>query len=445
MATRDLELDGTRVLVLGLGLSGRSAARFCAERGARVVAADERAEADATGLPASVTLRLGAGLPDPADFDLVVPSPGVARERYAARARRVLGDVELAARALAIPIVAVTGTNGKSTTVRLIEAMLRAAGLRAAAAGNVGEPALGLVGAPLDVAVLEVSSFQLEAVETLRPRVGVWLNATPDHLDRHHRFEDYVATKARLFARQEADDVAVLNADDPAVRACAGAMAAELRWFSQRGPAGPGGWLEADTVLLGPGPGTARIALGGLAPAVERENVLAALVAVAALGTDPEKAAAALLDFPPLPHRRELVAERAGVRFVDDSKATNPGAAAAALRAEHAPVIWIAGGRDKGLRFEALAAAARGRVRAALLIGEARDALAAALRDVAVERVGTLEAAVTRAAALAHPGDVVLLSPACASFDQFANAEARGRRFRELVAALGPAAAEAPR
>jgi UDP-N-acetylmuramoylalanine--D-glutamate ligase len=213
-----LELAGKRVLVLGLGLSGRSAAAFCAGRGARVLAVDERAELPPPALPAGVEVQLGGALPDPGGFDLVVPSPGVPEERhraYRSSACRVWGDVELAARCLAVPVVAVTGTNGKSTTVRLLEVMLRAAGLRARAGGNVGEPALDLVGLPLDVAVLEVSSFQLEAVEALRPRVAVLLNVTPDHLDRHRSLEAYAATKARLFARQEPTDHAVVNGDDP--------------------------------------------------------------------------------------------------------------------------------------------------------------------------------------------------------------------------------------
>ena len=191
-----LELAGQSVLVLGLGLSGRSAARFCAARGARVVAADERPAGELEGLSAlgaDVDVRVGAPFPDAAGFDLVVPSPGVPPERYRAGARRVWGDVELASRALPVPIVAVTGTNGKSTTTHLVAEALRAAGLRAAAAGNVGEPALDLVGEALDQVVLEVSSFQLETTESFRPRVAVILNLSPDHLDRHGSFEAFAS------------------------------------------------------------------------------------------------------------------------------------------------------------------------------------------------------------------------------------------------------------
>jgi UDP-N-acetylmuramoylalanine--D-glutamate ligase len=433
-----LELDGQRVLVLGAGISGRSAAAFCARLGAHVVLADEGAETPPAGLPAGVEARAGQPFPDPADFDLVVPSPGVPPARYRARARRVWGDIELAARALAVPIAAVTGTNGKSTTVRLLEAMLRAAGLRARAAGNVGDAALGLVGEPLDVAVLEVSSFQLETVESFRPRVAVLLNLTPDHLDRHGDLAGYLAAKARIFESQTREDVAILNAD-PALDALARTLRARVLRFAARGGVARGACWDGDAVLLRLEGAPLRIPLEGLPRPTGplRENLLAALLAAHALGAEPTKALGALASFQTLPHRTEWVAERAGVRFVNDSKATNPGAAVAALALETRPIVWIAGGKDKGLDFGELREAPLAGVRVALLIGAAAKRIAEALRGkVAVEEAGTLEAAVPRAAALARPGDVVLLSPACASFDQFRNFEHRGERFRELVRAL---------
>jgi UDP-N-acetylmuramoylalanine--D-glutamate ligase len=435
----DEQLEDLRVLVLGLGISGRSAAAFCAERGARVVAADEHAVAKPADLPAGVEIVTGAPFPDPADFDLVVPSPGVPPERYAARARRVWGDVELAWRALSVPIVAVTGTNGKSTTVLLIAAMLRAAGLRARAAGNVGDPALGLVGQALDVAVLEVSSFQLETVEGFRPRVGVWLNVSEDHLDRHPSVAAYADLKARLLRRQGPDDVAVLNADDPRIRARAPAFAAELRWFRTAGPLARGAFLEGGALVLCDARETQRFALDALPHVAELhpENLLAALLAAAAVGAEPAKALRALVTFRPPAHRCQVVRRRRGVTWVDDSKATNPHAARAALVRQSGPVLWIAGGKDKGLSFDDLAAAAQGRVRLALLVGEAAEKIACSLEGhVPFERVGTVAAAVARAAARAEPGDVVLLSPACASFDQFRDFEERGERFREAVEAL---------
>jgi len=435
-------LSGQRVLILGLGVSGRSAARFCADQGAEVVAVDERPQSqleDLGALPARVTVRLGEPFPDAADFDLVVPSPGVPRERYRACARRAWGDVELAFRALAVPVVAVTGTNGKSTTVCLIEAMLRAAGLRALAAGNLGEPALGLLGEPIDVAVLEVSSFQLETTDAFRPRVSVLLNLSEDHLDRHGSMQEYSSAKQRIFARQEAGDIAVLNGDDARVAALRPGIRAEIRSFSRSTPSEKGAWWDGGAIVLRAGGEDIRLPLEGveLGRGHHRENAVAALLAASAAGADPFKATLALASFEGLPHRGELVQRIGGVAWINDSKATNPAAALAALTSQSAPVIWIAGGRDKGLAFEALAGAARGRVRAALLIGEAAGKIAGALADrVASERVGTLEEAVHRAHSLAEPGDAVLLAPACTSLDQFRNFEERGDRFKQLVHAL---------
>ncbi len=446
-----------KVLVIGLGMTGRSAAAFCAARGARVVAVDERpatsfgdpATIEAlTALGRNVDIRTGSGIPNPADFDLVVPSPGVPRERYAG-APRAWGDIELAARALRIPLIAVTGTNGKSTTVRLIEAMLRAAGLRARAAGNIGAPALDLVGEALDVAVLEVSSFQLEAVASLRPRVAVILNVTPDHLDRHGSFEAYVDAKAELLARQEADDVAVLNMDDPVVRALAARTRARVVGFSRRGPLRDGASVDTGRILLSTGGARTEIpcdgAFLGAAGATgghNLDNVLAAFAAVQALGVDPRRAAGALLDFEGLPHRCQTVAAAAGITFVDDSKATNAGAAERSLESfAHEPLrtLWIAGGRTKGATLGSLAETAAARVREAFLIGEAADEIETGLDGrVPVTRCDSIEAAVEAAGRAARPGDVVLLAPGCASFDQFKNAEERGDRFaaaaREWVA-----------
>jgi len=438
------ELRGQRVLVLGLGISGRSAARFCAERGARVTAADERA-LDALGdlgdLPHDVEVVAGRALPDPAGFDLVVPSPGVPSARYKGRAARVCGDVELAWRALppTLPIIAITGTNGKSTTTRLVEALLRGAGLRAEAAGNIGAPALGLVGRPLDAAVLEVSSFQLDTIWSFRPRVAVILNVTPDHLDRHGSFEAYTEAKARILANQREDDAAVLSADDAVVAALAKRAHGRVRRFSLVPGACCEATLDAGAALLRGGDASARIPLDGLRlqGTHNLENVLAALLAVAALGVDPLVAQRVLPFFDGLPHRTELVRRRGGVTFVNDSKGTNVGAALRSLESFAEPIVWIGGGKDKGLDFEPLGRVAEKRMRAAVLIGEAAAKLAESLEGhVPVYREPSLEAAVARAASLAHSVDVVLLSPACASFDQFRSFEDRGERFRAAVHAL---------
>ena len=437
------ELARQKILVLGLGVSGRSAASFCAARGAEVVAADEREPSAIEGVDAvggAVELALGAPFPDPADFDLVVPSPGVPAERYRDRARRVWGDVELAYRALSIPIIAITGTNGKSTTTLLAEAMLRAAGFRARAAGNLGTPALDLVGEGLDFAVLEVSSFQLETTEAFRPAIAAVLNITPDHLDRHGSLAAYASAKARIVARQEACDVAVLNFDDPRTRALATETKARVIPYRCSGPAPGGAWLDTGAVVLSHESGsTTRVSLDGmhLAGAHNLENAVAALTIVTAAGADPSRAAAALASFSGLPHRSEVVGRHGGVTWVNDSKATNAGAAMRALAGFAEPVIWIAGGRDKGLDFSELADVAAERIRAAVLIGEAAGKLETALAGrVEVRTAASLEEAVGFASSLAGDGGVVLLAPACASQDQFQDFAERGDRFRRAVKRL---------
>jgi len=437
-----LDVSGQRVLVLGLGVSGRSAAAFCAARGARVVAADERPlQPGADALPAGVTGKAGAAFPDPADFDLVVPSPGVPPERYRARARRVWGDIELCFRALSVPIVAVTGTNGKSTTVHLVAAMLRSAGLRARVAGNVGVPALELVGAPLDVAVLEVSSFQLETVDAFRPAVAAVLNVTPDHLDRHGTFEAYLDAKARIFRNQTADDCAVLNADDDATAALAARTRARVVWFSRRRALEAGvfvreGWIVARRdgrdETVGP---LGEVRLRGQHNV---ENVLAAAACALARGVAPAAIRRAVAAFPAVTHRIEPVRELDGVAFYNDSKGTNVASTVKALESFAEPVVLIAGGKGKGQDFAPLARAARGRVAHVVVIGEDGPRVAAALstEGVAVTRAGSMAEAVATARAVARPGHVVLLSPACASFDMFDNFEHRGEVFRAVVQGL---------
>jgi UDP-N-acetylmuramoylalanine--D-glutamate ligase len=438
-----LDLGGQKVLVIGLGVSGRSAAEFCAARGASVVAVDERAESALPGLAdldARIERRLGAAIPDRSAFDLVVPSPGVPRQRWAEGARRAWGDIELAYRALQVQIVAVTGTNGKSTTTLLVAAMLRAAGLRCRAAGNLGDPALGLVGEALDVAVLEVSSFQLEAVEAFRPRVAVILNISPDHLDRHGDFETYVATKARILRRQQAEDAAVLNLDDPGVRAIRDRGRGQLFAVGSAESHDRGAWRDAGSIALRVDDGPPRrVSLDGmrLRGGHNIENAMAALCAVAALGLDPARAATALSTFVGLPHRMELVARVDGVDFVNDSKATNPEAVTRALEGMGRRVVWIAGGRDKGLRLETLKDAVAAHVREAILIGEAASTLQAELGGIVpTHRAPDIEAALALAAGIARAGDTVLLSPACASQDQFRDFAERGERFRAAVQRL---------
>jgi UDP-N-acetylmuramoylalanine--D-glutamate ligase len=444
------ELEGKSVLILGLGVSGRSAANFCAARAARVTAADERAAEALEGLAqldARVEQVVGQPFPDAADFDLVVPSPGVPRARYAARARRIWGDVELLHRALPVPLVAITGTNGKSTTTLMIQAMLRAAGFRARAAGNLGEPCLDLVGQALDWAVIEVSSFQLETTESFRPRIAVILNLSPDHLDRHGSFESYCAAKARILAHQQPEDVAVLNWDDPRVRGLSAQGRGRVFPFSTKGALETGAFLDTDCIVLRrEGEPPLRLSLNALRlpGAHNRENAVAALAASVAAGADPKLAISALASFSGLPHRCQEVGRVGGATFVNDSKATNPGAAIRSLESFAAPVVWIAGGRGKGLDFSELAETAVRRAHAAVLMGESAAILARALGGrLTAERVDSLEQAVERAAALAREGDVVLLAPACASQDQFRDYRERGERFAAAVSKLAAAKASA--
>jgi len=324
----------------------------------------------------------------------------------------------------------------------LIEAMLRAAGLRARAAGNVGTPALSLVGEPIDVAVLEVSSFQLETTERFRPKVAVVLNVAPDHLDRHGDFAAYVAAKRHILDRQQAGDFAVLNWADPVVREMAKHTAGRVIAFHHQPDSSlpsPCAWLDMNTAVLQTESGTTRISLDSL-PLAGRHNLsnaLAALAAVQACGADPRAASQALAGFRGLPHRCQVVGTVRGVRYVDDSKATNVSAAFQSLQGFEEPVVWIAGGRDKGLDFSELATAAAGRVRHAVLIGEATALLESALAgQVECSRAGSMSEAVHAAAQCAQSGDVVLLAPACASFDQFRNYEHRGQCFRDAVEAL---------
>jgi UDP-N-acetylmuramoylalanine--D-glutamate ligase len=437
-----------RVLVLGFRRTGQAVAATLAARGVRVRAADAR---PATALevgeaPAGVELRLGEDGPQLlAGVELVVPSPGVPRDApvLAAAVRRgipVWSEIELAFRLLACPLVAITGTNGKSTTTTLVGLALERAGRRTFVGGNLGTPLIAAVDRAPEIAVAEVSSFQLEWVERLRPRVGCLLNLTPDHLDRHAGFAEYRAAKARLFAAQEARDFAVVNRDDAeAWRAVAGVRARLVSFGAGTVACGAFAGEGFVALRLSDAP-EERYGLGRtrLAGRHNVENILAAVTVARLAGAPPAAVQAAIDDMEPLPHRLTRIAERDGVAWYDDSKATNVGAAAKSLDSFAGPVVLLAGGVDKGGGYDALAAAAAGKVRRALVFGEAAEAIGAALAAVAVpvERVPTLEQAVARAAAVSAAGDTVLLAPACASFDMFADYAARGRAFRAAVEAL---------
>ncbi len=457
-------LGGRKVTVVGLAKSGVAAARLCAREGARVTVTDARPAAELSASLAAldgIELRRALGGHDPRDFeeaDLVVASPGVPLaipEIRAARARGVpvWGEVELAARFLGrTPVVAITGTNGKSTTTALAGSLF-ARDRRTFTGGNLGTPLAEhvLSGAPIDVAVLELSSFQIEGLVRLRPRVAAVLNLTPDHLDRYRDMDAYAAAKARLFGLQQPGDAALANARDPRAMAMAAASRGSLHTFGFGPPApgsvrDPGGDLPAggaELVFTPAAGGLERFFLRNraLRGPHNRENAMAA-VACARLLDVPGAAIQAGLDaFPGLPHRLELVAERGGVEWVNDSKATNVDSTAVGLSAFPAGasrVLLVMGGRGKGAPYAPLRPLFPGRVKALLTIGEDGPRVAAELGDLCpAEECGDLAGAVRRAAGLAVPGDVVLLSPACASYDQFRNYEERGEAFRRLAAEAG--------
>jgi len=434
-----------RALVIGFQRTGRALARTLAARGTAVRVANALG-VDAAAWP-DVELCLGEA-PVPARLDgvdLVVPSPGVPREHpllLAAQARgiAVASEIELAARLGRARVIAITGTNGKSTTTSLVGRALDLAGVRTFTGGNLGRPLIEAADTDAAVWVAEVSSFQLEWVERFRPAIGCLLNVTPDHLDRHADFAEYRATKARLFAAQTADDVAVVNRDDPDAAAIGRGLVARCFSFGEaRVP--EGAYAAGDAVVVRLGGVEERIRLGRtrLTGRHNVENIMAAAL-VARLAGAPLAAVQEAVDtLDPLPHRLALVAERGGVRWYDDSKATNVGAAVKSLASFPGPVVLLAGGVDKGGDYGPLAAAVRDKARLVLVFGEARERIAASLAaaGVCVRRVDGLAQAVQSAAAAAQPGDTVLLAPACSSFDMFTDYAARGRAFACAVEELG--------
>jgi UDP-N-acetylmuramoylalanine--D-glutamate ligase len=450
--------------VVGLARSGLAAARLCAREGARVTATDRRGAAELAGSLASLAgsqVRLALGGHDPADFvdaELIVASPGVPLsipEIAAARERGVpvWGEIELAARFLGeTPIVAITGTNGKSTTTALAGALF-ARDRRTFTGGNLGIPLSEhvLSGARVDVAVLELSSFQIEGLVALRPRVAAVLNVTPDHLDRYPGLEAYAAAKARLFGLQQPGDFAVANARDPRALAMAAASRGARLTFGF-GPPAPAaardGGLEpgpagAELWISPPSGGSERYLVRGraLRGPHNRENAMAAALCARLLGVPGAAIQGGLDAFPGLPHRLELVSERRGVEWVNDSKATNVDSTLVGLSAFGSGatrVVLIMGGRGKGAPYAPLRPLFPGRVKALLTIGEDAPRVEAELGDLCpTETCGTLAEAVRRSAHLASIGDVVLLSPACASYDQYRSYEERGDAFRRLAAELG--------
>jgi UDP-N-acetylmuramoylalanine--D-glutamate ligase len=433
-----------RVLVYGLGVSGLATAARLLSEGVELVAVDDdpgqspRRSAAGLGIdlvqaPDSVALATLART-----VDEIVVSPGVPAYHPVFSLDLdvpVVGEVELAWRRARCPIVAITGTNGKTTVTTLVHAMLEASGRVAVAAGNIGLPLLDAVGRDAEVVVAEVSSFQLALTTSFRPAVGTWLNFSADHLDWHATVDDYRAAKARLWANSGPGDVAVVNVEDPVVLAESAAPRARGATVSTFG-LHSGQYTLRDGVLVGPqGNPVAKVAELARTMPHDLVDALCATATAMAAGASPEGCRRALEAFHGLPHRVELVGEASGVRFYDDSKATTPGAVLAALEG-CSPAVLIAGGRNKGLDLSVLGSAAP-RLRGVVAIGEAAEEIAAAFAGAAtVTRAPSMVEAVDAAVAMAQAGDTVVLSPACASFDWYASYAERGDDFARCVRAL---------
>lgn len=455
-----IELRGMRVLVVGLARTGVATALFCAAHNATVTATDNRGEADlgdAAGelRDAGVTLELGGHTEKTfLAQDLIVPSPGVpADEPLLLKARgkgiTVWSEIELAYRFQEGKLIGITGSNGKTTTTTLIHHILKGAGVDAILAGNVGTPLIACVPAMNSgtIAVVELSSFQLELIERFRPDISVFLNLTPDHLDRHKTMEAYAGAKARIFANQTELDAAVINHDDPPSVQRA-PRKPQVFWFSRKDGVAQGACLRGEDIVMVSKGREEFVMNRGAIPlegAHNLENVLAAVAATRLAGVDPPSIASGVRSFPGVEHRLEFVAEIRGVRYFNDSKATNVDATLKALDAFPGRILIILGGKDKGSDYTVLQGPLREKAILALLIGAAAEKIEKQIAgSVALERAGTLERAVEIAAQAAQTGDIVLLAPACASFDQFQSYEHRGRIFKELVRGLEGNASRTP-
>lgn len=437
-----LLIEDTRATVVGLGKSGLAAIELLTAKGARVRATDER-EAAAQSLQ-GVAFR-PQSQETFEDCDLIVLSPGVPADLQSVESARergvkVIGEVELAWHFLEGNIIGVTGSNGKTTTTALIGHILRESGIPAQVGGNIGTPPTAMVQSSRKDQwnVLELSSFQLETVDAFQAHVGVCMNVTPDHLDRHHTIENYAKAKARLFESLSGDGLAVLNADDPTCVCYALRTPARTEWFSSLRSINPGLCLDGDVILID-GEVLMPVAEVPLRGMHNLENVMAAAAVARFAGADIGSIRAAVKSFPGVEHRLEFVRRIGGVDYFNDSKATNVDAALKAVGAfEHG--LWIIlGGKDKGSSYTPLRLPLARKARAALLIGAAAEKIASELEGaVPLIRCGSIENAVEIARARASCGDTVLLAPACASFDQFQNYEHRGKVFKSLVMAFVP-------
>lgn len=450
-----MDLKNKRVLVVGLGRSGVAAAFFLQEHGAKVTVSDTKSEIQlqgeiATLLDRGVSIEAGRhGERTFRDQDLIVVSPGVPSDQPQLEHARslgipVIGEVELAYRFLQGKVLAITGSNGKTTTTTLVGEILSKSGKKTLVGGNIGTPVISLAGksTPDSFVVLEISSFQLETIEQFCPSIAAILNITPDHLDRHHTFEAYVAAKARIFENQKVGDFGILNADDPACARLKDKVKGSLYWFSRKQTVENGSCVKGDQIVFRQN-GQETIVLGRgdiqLKGAHNLENVLAAVTVAMLAGCAPEQVRRGVKEFRAVEHRLELVSSINGVTFYNDSKATNVDATIKALESFPGNIHIILGGKDKGSDYTLLVPLLRERARAAYLIGAAAEKIRSQIHGTTtLVSAGTLERAVRQAFEAAKAGDIVLLAPACASFDQFENYEQRGRIFKELVLSLAP-------
>lgn len=448
-----MNLKNKRALVVGLGKSGVASALFLKAHGARVTVSDSKTEdLLREEIPALLDHGIvvetgGHGERTFREQDLIVVSPGVPADApplVQARAldEPVIGEIELAAQFLSGPLVAITGSNGKTTTTTLAGEIVAAGGFQTLVGGNIGTPAISLVerATPQTVTVLEVSSFQLETIQTFRPKIAVVLNVTPDHLDRHRTFAAYVDAKVRIFENQKADDFAVLNADDPTCLELAARTRSKVFWFSRKKEVQQGADVRDGKLFFRDFDGRREILQASEIPLKgdhNVENVLAAICVGALMGCEAQRIRQAICDFKAVEHRLEYVATVRGVEYYNDSKATNVDATIKALESFPANIHIILGGKDKGSDYTVLNDLLRQRVKRVYTIGAAAEKIESHIKGtVEVVHAETLENAIKQASTNAQSGDVVLLAPACASFDQFKSYEHRGRVFKEVVGSL---------
>ncbi|MCE1224915.1 MAG: UDP-N-acetylmuramoyl-L-alanine--D-glutamate ligase [Geobacteraceae bacterium] len=446
-----MELKHTKITVMGLAKTGVASARFLAQQGAQVTATDMRDETALAGVLAELAgldIRFVLGRHDQADFttaDLVVVSPGVPQEhplllKATEAGVAVASEIELASRFITAPLVAITGTNGKTTTTTLVGELFRANGFSTYVGGNIGDPLVDLPasGETVERVAAEISSFQLEWIEQFKPRVAALLNITEDHLDRYHGYQEYINAKLRIFENQTEDDFAVVNRDDELVWQAAQSLKAQLFPFSRTHELAEGIFSRSGEVVFRHKgqEQTFPVADFKLQGVHNLENIMAALACCLLLGCQKDASLELLNRFEALHHRMEFVREVAGVRYFEDSKATNVGSVAKALESFE-NITLIAGGKDKGGSYAPLAELVQQRVRHLVLIGEATERMHQELGTcTATHRAKTLEEAVQLSARLTAPGGVVLLSPACSSFDMFKDYEERAQRFIAAVKGL---------